>query len=581
MSPRSRMLPFVRARAAVRRLKLTGLAAWRSMLRSGAALPQGVPRAPHIVYRHSGWGGWPDFLGAGRNTSPHRPRVARLPFAEARRRARSAGLPNRTAYRAWRRVQPTASEWPADPALQYAGTGWLSWGDFLGTDHRSRVDPGYWPFRRARAYMRRVGLRSLGEWRAWCRAGHRPVEIPSAPQIVYSRSATGRTPRGGRARKGPWVDFPDFLGYPRRTAHGVVVRPFTEARRFALALGLSSAQAWRDYAAAGRLPRDIPRSPREVYPEFRGYADFLGLRTAGAHGRHQSFAQQQVFAELAVLAGGDPNPPSIRLTCVPRGRSITASSAPLLRVDYLHSEWRLIAEYDGSIWHQRRMVIDSTKSDLLRREGFRVVRIRQAPLSPLHADDLSVRKGASPHEITSALLDHLATLGFGTSTLHRRWQRYCAERRLVSDHRTLRHVADGWRSLSDASAWARSHGIRTSQSFIAAAREGRLPPDIPRTPWRSYPNWKSWGEFLGTGSKAPGREEYGSLSEAQEWARSAGVLTEQDWEQHVRAGAVPAHIPKAPQNYYKRRGVWPGWPAFLGTVTVGKRRVAATANSPS
>ena len=41
-------------------------------------------------------------------------------------------------------------------------------------------------------------------------------------------------------------------------------------------------RAWRDYCAAHDLPPDIPENHDEIYPEWKGWRDFLGWIKTGA-----------------------------------------------------------------------------------------------------------------------------------------------------------------------------------------------------------------------------------------------------------------------------------------------------------
>ena len=54
------------------------------------------------------------------------------------------------------------------------------------------------PFEEARELVRKVELKSQNEWWKWCRDGHRPPDIPAAPDRTY------------RARG--WKSWPDWLG---------------------------------------------------------------------------------------------------------------------------------------------------------------------------------------------------------------------------------------------------------------------------------------------------------------------------------------------------------------------------------
>jgi hypothetical protein len=45
----------------------------------------------------------------------------------------------------------------------------------------------YQPFENARAFVRRLGLKSEEEWRAYKKSGNKPADIPAKPDHVYSK----------------------------------------------------------------------------------------------------------------------------------------------------------------------------------------------------------------------------------------------------------------------------------------------------------------------------------------------------------------------------------------------------------
>jgi hypothetical protein len=51
----------------------------------------------------------------------------------------------------------------------------------------------------ARAFARTLRLRSQAAWRAFCRSGARPADVPSDPYHAYADAG--------------WAGWPDFLGY--------------------------------------------------------------------------------------------------------------------------------------------------------------------------------------------------------------------------------------------------------------------------------------------------------------------------------------------------------------------------------
>jgi superfamily II DNA or RNA helicase len=165
--------------------------------------PEIVPSRPFQVYKAE-WQRWPDFLG-------YDPKVGRpwLPFSEARAFARSLNLPGQ---KAWKKYcaggmphLPTRPETtiPTAPDSVYAGDGWVSYGDWLGTGNIRSQDRIYRDFASARAFVRPLGLRSPTDYAKFIGnkvpgLPKRPLDIPNRPAKVY-------------ADKG-WAGWDDFLG---------------------------------------------------------------------------------------------------------------------------------------------------------------------------------------------------------------------------------------------------------------------------------------------------------------------------------------------------------------------------------
>lgn len=71
-------------------------------------------------------------------------------------------------------------------------------GDWLGTGKRPR-GAGWRPFKKARDFVHRLGLKSHKDWLDYYKSGRKPPDIPSNPRDIYLRSG--------------WAGYPDWLGY--------------------------------------------------------------------------------------------------------------------------------------------------------------------------------------------------------------------------------------------------------------------------------------------------------------------------------------------------------------------------------
>jgi len=118
------------------------------------------------------------------------------------------------------------------------------------------------PFKKARAFVRKLKLSSYKEWTAYYSSGKRPNDIPSSPNIIY-------------ADKG-WAGWGDWLGADLRRVGNW--GGFEEARAFVRKLKLNNQKEWAAYCRSGKKPNDIPSTPERVYARagWAGLDDWLG-----------------------------------------------------------------------------------------------------------------------------------------------------------------------------------------------------------------------------------------------------------------------------------------------------------------
>jgi len=123
----------------------------------------------------------------------------------------------------------------ASPHKTYADKGWVGFGDWLGTGRIANQLRKFRPFLEARAFARKLKLRSQNEWIAFSKGkitglGRRPADIPSNPGLAYADEG--------------WSGYGDWLGTGRIADQLKKYRPFHEARNFAQELKLRSQTEW-------------------------------------------------------------------------------------------------------------------------------------------------------------------------------------------------------------------------------------------------------------------------------------------------------------------------------------------------
>lgn len=291
---------FEQAREFARSLKLQNRSEWKLFCRSGllekGTLPDDISIQPDQVYKHKGWKSWGDWLGTGSVWPGYR---QFRPFEDARAFARSTTLKTQTEWRQFCRDNRSdtgklPSDIPSNPDHIYKSTGWISWGDWLGTGSIAPKDRKFRSFKEARQFARSLHLTNYAEWRQFCKgelaeSGILPENIPSNPNLTYANEG--------------WKGYGDWLGTGRLANHEREFRPFKDARRFVRSLGLAGKEDWSKYCRGehsekGPIPADIPATPERVYREqgWAGYGDWLGTGRIANHLReYRDFQEARAF----------------------------------------------------------------------------------------------------------------------------------------------------------------------------------------------------------------------------------------------------------------------------------------------
>ena len=177
----SKFAPFGEALTFARSLGLANQKEWQVWCKEGRR-PPNVPSAPNATYKDGGWQGWGHWLGTG-NTQ--RGTEQFLPFKEALAVVQSLRLASVFEWKAWSREGMRPPNVPSNPRKVYEDSGWQGWGHWLGTGNAA-PSTSFLPFDEALLVARCLRLVSQNEWRAWCRSGARPANVPANPDQTYA-----------------------------------------------------------------------------------------------------------------------------------------------------------------------------------------------------------------------------------------------------------------------------------------------------------------------------------------------------------------------------------------------------------
>jgi Phage-integrase repeat unit len=168
------------------------------------------------------------------------------------------------------------------------------------------------------------------------------------------------------------------------------------------------------------------------------------------------------------------------------------------------------------------------------------------------------------------------------------WKEYCKSGRKPKDipydprevYKDKFNGMNDWLGSANVSAYDRKyidfegarqfvHSLKlgSSAEWQEYCKSGRTPKDIPYDPGKVYKNeWKSMGDWLGTGTIATQQMKYRPFEEAREFIHSLKLRSQAEWTKYRKSGRKPRDIPSNPNRTYKNE--WKGFGDWLGTGTI-------------
>lgn len=252
-------LSFEEARKHMHTVGIAGKTEWRlwckSQIPGKGKKPFFIPTQPNLVYKNSGWVSWSDFFNNNR---------IYLPFEEVREYARSL---NFKAQGDWflhiKKEKP--KHIPYNPALAYAGKGWVDWSDFLKGSQK------WLPFEEAREIIRGLKLKGQTEWRKYCLGQLEgkppfPSNMPKVPHVIYADK---------------WEGYSDWVGnnFKSTLCKTFAWPTYEETRAYATSLNFSSGAGWIEHIRSLTDPK-YPIAAYFVYKNsgWISWSDFLGTK---------------------------------------------------------------------------------------------------------------------------------------------------------------------------------------------------------------------------------------------------------------------------------------------------------------
>ncbi|MFN6072984.1 MAG: integrase repeat-containing protein, partial [Bacteroidota bacterium] len=114
--------------------------------------------------------------------------------------------------------------------------------------------------------------------------------------------------------------------------------------------------------------------------------------------------------------------------------------------------------------------------------------------------------------------------------------------------------------------------LKNGEEWKDYCKSGHKPEDIPAKPYRTYKQdgWKSWGDWLGTGTVSNQLREYKPFEEARDFVHRLKLKSNKNWRDYCKSGQKPDDIPAVPDKTYKQDG-WNTWGDWLGTGSVNSK----------
>lgn len=269
IKPKSKYRSFKDARDFSRSIGLKNLREWQSFVKT-TEFPNDIPTNPGKTRGwENEWKGWGDWLG---NDNESNFSKEFLPFAEARKIARSLNLSGRNSWQKFARSKERPKNIPSNPSINYTEE-WNGWGDWLGTDNKASHLIEWMEFSDAKHFLANKGFKTTEDFRQYCTSGDKPENLPSNLPMVY-----GDDPN--------WVSIRDFLGIDTisNCEKSKSYLPFKEARDFARKLNFKNQDEWKLFSSSGDRPSYIPGAPYQVYEnDWICWADWLGCLGNGRH----------------------------------------------------------------------------------------------------------------------------------------------------------------------------------------------------------------------------------------------------------------------------------------------------------
>ena len=375
------------------------------------------------------------------------------------------------------------------------------------------------PFEEAREYVRGLQLKSSTDFTKLWRQGKLPKNIPSKPRNVYKDQG--------------FISMPDFLGYDTLFQDWM---PFQDARKFVRSLKFKNEIEWEEYAKSTDKPKNIPRTPFNVYKNqgFVSMPDFLGYDSKFQDWLSYDDALNFV-RKLNLKSTSDwrkyikSNSYNIRIPKAPNNH-------------YKDKGWVSFGTFLGT-----HVIADQLKKYFTYQESKEFLR----SLELKSQDDFKQYKNSPSF---NSFIPKMPEIKYRKTGDWKGWPDFLSYTRI--------HKWE-FREFNAAREFVRKLELQNQNEWNKYSKSDKIPSDIPKAPWTVYSDWINMGDWLGTGVIASHKKKYLSYEDARKFARELKFSKMTEWKKFQISDSFPDFLPKCPDNSYKNKG-WVSWPDFLG-----------------
>lgn len=388
---------------------------------------------------------------------------------------------------------PHPHDVPATPDRHYASE-WDSWGTFLGTGRIANQSRSYRSYADSQAWVRARGISSRAEWLVT----PLPPDVPAKPDRVYDE----------------WSNWANFLdkrmsgaSIPEYVLHHELAGLLPVARRGRLLcvgsirkridIALPSLKLALEYDGAYWHGQTVERDREET----RAFVQ-LGWRLVRIREKPLPLISQR--DDLSVEETMDYR----QLVFEVLGHLLAIEAIPPDRVAAVRV---FIAGRRLSVSPNKISTLLGRRTYKQAKEWARTEGIRTKTEWFDHSESMPADLPADPRRFYRA---EWTT-----------WGDFLGTGRARNGDRVFR-------SYADASAWARSAGIMTGKQWREHSGRPDDLPYNPDALYKH--EWFGWGEFLGTGRVADPDRAFRPYSEASAWARAHGIKSSTAWHQLKR-----------------------------------------------